>query len=318
MIFDQPVFKILSLNDTGAAVGHQGGMVIPKGLEDYMPSLSGVVNALSPTIDQQIEAELFLNGEYVGTVATRYQYQTWGGARSPERRLTGNLGAIRNYAAENDILLIERSLDDLLHYRLSVETKSSTIYKQLLALANGRRWGVVETGVPPAGNRAIERTLADIEHAEDDLPTLISDDRATIISMVERKVRDVAFRRRLVDIYNSRCAVSGISIQKPSGGTGLDAAHIIPVEAGGTDDPRNGLLLSKDVHWAFDNGLVHIGADRRVVVPELVRAVPSNDFLRTLNGLSLTNPSPTSLRAADEALEWHRNAAMEKLEAGAH
>jgi putative restriction endonuclease len=317
-MFDQPVFKVLSRNDTGAASGHQGGMVIPQDLEDYMPSLNGVTDAINPTIDQMIEADLYLDGIFRGKVSTRYQYQTWGGARSAERRLTGNLGAIRNFADRDDILIIERSLDDPLRYRLSVETQASSIYAQLRGLIAGRRWGPLNAKLPPAGNHAIDHALSQIEALENTLPTLISNSRATTVSLLSRKVRDLAFRKRLVTIYGGVCAISGRSLQKTSGGSGLDAAHVIPVEAGGTDDPRNGLLLSKDVHWAFDNALIYVNARRAVVVPQAVRAIPANDFLRTLNGCNLSDPNPEGLRAAEQALEWHRNAVMEKLAAAGH
>ena len=35
--WDFPIFKILANNDTGAAAGHQGGVVIPKDLRVYFP-----------------------------------------------------------------------------------------------------------------------------------------------------------------------------------------------------------------------------------------------------------------------------------------
>jgi len=35
----------------------------------------------------------------------------------------------------------------------------------------------------------------------------------------------------------------------------LDAAHIIPVASGGTEDPQNGLLLCSSAHRALDAGL---------------------------------------------------------------
>jgi putative restriction endonuclease len=293
-------------------------MVIPQDLEDFMPSLRGVLDAAQPTISQFIEADLYLDGAYKGSVSTRYQYQSWGGGRTVERRLTGNLGPIRNFADQGDILLIERSLEDPLHYKLSIETKKSNLYPQISALVGMRRWGVLGTSSPPARNVAIEEALEKIEAAEARPPDLISSIRATTVSLLTRKVRDLAFRKRLVTIYGGVCAISGRSLQKTSGGSGLDAAHIIPVEAGGTDDPRNGLLLSKDVHWAFDNALLYVNAQRVVVVPQVVRAIPANDFLRTLNGRNLSDPTPQGLRAAEQAIEWHRNAVMEKLTTAAH
>ncbi len=46
----------------------------------------------------------------------------------------------------------------------------------------------------------------------------------------------------------------------------LDAAHVIPVEDGGTDDQRNGLLLNAGLHPAFDAGLWAIEPESLQVV----------------------------------------------------
>jgi putative restriction endonuclease len=58
-----PIFKVLAHNDTGAARGHQAGFLIPKALRKYMPPLAGNVDALNPTIDKRILADLFLDGK---------------------------------------------------------------------------------------------------------------------------------------------------------------------------------------------------------------------------------------------------------------
>lgn len=311
-MFDSPVFKVLSRNDTGAASGHQGGLVIPKELEEYFPPLKGRITPASPTVEQLIEAELLLDGVYKGSVTTRYQFQTWGGARSPERRLTSSLGSIRNYADKDDILLFQRSLEDPLKFRMSLITRASPEYPELIELIGSSRWGVLRPEFRPVENDAVAGRVRALKAAETKQVELFLDRKAAI-STVERKVRNVAFRHRLVEIYEGRCAVSGRSLQKPTGGSGLDAAHIIPVEAGGSDDPRNGILLSKDVHWAFDSGLVYIGPDRVTVVPEAVRSIPSNQFLRSLAGIKLADPNPDTLRPDMAAIEWHRRYAIEKL-----
>lgn len=316
-MFDYPVFKLLAMNDTGAAVGHQGGFLIPQDLREYMPQLSGAPSSTQPTLSQEIEADLYLNGEYRGTVTTRYQFQTWGGERTPESRITGNLGAIRSFATGDDILIIERSLDDPLHYKLSIETRSSSLYSVILSTIGKRRWGLIDSRLRPFENSEVAIAIEEIRGAEASPPVLISDTRAIVVSTVKRKVRDQAFRRRLLEIYREGCAISGREILRPSGASGLDAAHVIPVEAGGTDDPRNGILLSKDVHWAFDSALLLITNRRVVEVPEAVKAIPANEFLRSLHGRALVDPDPSELRVADDALAWHRNKVMEKISAEA-
>ena len=45
-----------------------------------------------------------------------------------------------------------------------------------------------------------------------------------------------------------------------------EAAHIIGKDVLGTDDPRNGLALSRTAHWAFDHGLFTISPEYELIV----------------------------------------------------
>ena len=112
MSYDYPVFKRLSNNDAGASPGHQGGFVIPKDIEEYFPALHRSITDSNPTVDCLIDAELFVGSRFVGRVTTRYQFQTWGGTRSPERRLTANLGPLRDQAEGGDYVLFERDIEN--------------------------------------------------------------------------------------------------------------------------------------------------------------------------------------------------------------
>ena len=141
MAFHSPIFKMLAHNDTGGAVGHQGGVLIPKMLESYFPLLSSQVTSTAPTVSAHIEAELFDGLAALATVTTRYQYQTWGATRSPERRITGNLGPLRSRAKADDILLMERSLSHPSTYRLTLIRTGTPRYQTILTAAPGRRWG---------------------------------------------------------------------------------------------------------------------------------------------------------------------------------
>jgi len=53
--------------------------------------------------------------------------------------------------------------------------------------------------------------------------------------------------------YGPQCAVCGLELL-----TLLQAAHIVPKERQGTDDPRNGLVLCANHHLAFDTRLFAI------------------------------------------------------------
>jgi putative restriction endonuclease len=137
----QPLFKILAHNDTGAAVGHQGGILIPTAMRKYFPTLSGTVSTLQPTIDQRLNAQLFIEDQFVGAANTRYQFQTWTGKRKPESRITDELGPMRNAAERGDILIVQRSVIEDMTFRLILIRKTSLFYPDIFSRTRNRRWG---------------------------------------------------------------------------------------------------------------------------------------------------------------------------------
>jgi putative restriction endonuclease len=137
----RPLFKILAHNDTGAAVGHQGGILIPTAMRKYFPALSGTASSLQPTLDQRLNAQLFVEEKYVGAVSTRYQFQTWTGKRKPESRITDELGPLRNSAEGGDILIFQQSVNESDLYRLTLIRKTSKFYGEVSTRMYGRRWG---------------------------------------------------------------------------------------------------------------------------------------------------------------------------------
>jgi len=136
-----PVFKVLANNDTGNAVGHQGGIVIPATLRHVFPVLSDNTSSSNPTVDQRINVELYLEGTFLATVCSRYQYQTWGGTRSPESRVTDELVLLRNRAKGGDVLVIQKSLLQSNLYRFILFRKESPAILEIDSFIKGRRWG---------------------------------------------------------------------------------------------------------------------------------------------------------------------------------
>ena len=67
---------------------------------------------------------------------------------------------------------------------------------------------------------------------------------------IERADRDPLFKFNILKRFQGRCLVTSLDVTEM-----LDAAHIIPVTSGGTEDPNNGLLLSASAHRALDAGL---------------------------------------------------------------
>ena len=72
-----------------------------------------------------------------------------------------------------------------------------------------------------------------------------------------------AFRRKLLEAYEGKCAVTGCSIQVL-----LEAAHIIPYAGAWHTCAQHGLLLKTDIHTLFDRGLLWIDADFKIRVSE--------------------------------------------------
>lgn len=303
--FDRPLFKRLAHNDTGAAAGHQGGIVIPKDMDRYFPQLSGAVTAITPTVDKQIRAALFVGNLQVGMEKTRYQYQTWGGARSPERRLTGNLGALRNVAFGNDFLIIERSLSDPDFYRLTLHRAGTPAFALLVAKVGARRWGPVDIRDIPVPETEVVASVAEQQTHEAAPLNLFDNTSALQETRIKRIARSQAFSRRVLPLYEHRCAVCGNAHSASNGTTEAEAAHIVPRSLKGADDSRNGLALCRSHHWAFDRGLFGIRPDRRVLVPAATAADARNTHLLPFDGELIRNPNNLAMQPALNALAWH-------------
>ncbi len=67
------------------------------------------------------------------------------------------------------------------------------------------------------------------------------------------------FRRKLIEAYEGKCAVTGCSIQVL-----LEAAHITPYAGAWHTRAQHGLLLKTDIHTLFDRGLLWIDADMKI------------------------------------------------------
>lgn len=93
------------------------------------------------------------------------------------------------------------------------------------------------------------------EHVQEEQePFLGPVERETMLT--SRKVRDRQFRKRVLDVYECRCALTGMQLINGGGRAETQAAHIMSVEAGGPDTVANGIALSGTAHWMFDRGLI--------------------------------------------------------------
>jgi putative restriction endonuclease len=91
--------------------------------------------------------------------------------------------------------------------------------------------------------------------------------RRPIVEMVSmRPFREAAFAVSVKAAYVNTCAMTGLKIINGGGRPEVQAAHIRPVAAGGSDSVRNGLALSGTIHWMFDRGLVSVDDDFKILI----------------------------------------------------
>lgn len=110
---------------------------------------------------------------------------------------------------------------------------------------------------------------------------------------VERLERDPKFKFEVLRRFGGRCALSNIGVPAM-----LDAAHVIPVEDGGPDDERNGLLLSAGLHRAYDAGLWAIEPSSLSVVTR-----PQGPSAQEM-GISTTTLTSLSHPPHEDAIRW--------------
>lgn len=107
------------------------------------------------------------------------------------------------------------------------------------------------------GANASEKLLIEPDTA----PFEIHSRRRISEAQVARLERSPRFKFETIKRYRGVCAVSDLSVIQM-----LDGAHVVPVKNGGSDDLRNGLLLSASHHRAFDAHLWAINPENLAIV----------------------------------------------------
>ncbi|RAP43068.1 HNH endonuclease [Rhodovulum viride] len=130
--------------------------------------------------------------------------------------------------------------------------------------------------------------------------------RPVLERLTRRPYRDVAFRRKVREAYDHRCAMSGLRLRNGGGRPEVQAAHIQPVERQGSDWVRNGLALSGTLHWMFDRGLVSVAEDGETILVSRNK-VPGDVVARLIRPEGrLIRPADPQNRPHPDKLRWHR------------
>ena len=93
------------------------------------------------------------------------------------------------------------------------------------------------------------------------------DARERIMALIARRQGQPAFRKKLLDAYGNRCAISRCDCPDA-----LEAAHIRPYKGEHTNHIKNGILLRSDIHTLFDLGMINIDSSYTVTVCDELRS----------------------------------------------
>jgi putative restriction endonuclease len=125
--------------------------------------------------------------------------------------------------------------------------------------------------------------------------------RPNRVQLLERPFRDAAFTRVIQTAYQSTCAMTGLKLINGGGRCEIEAAHIQPVAQDGPDSPRNGIALSRTVHWMFDRGILSVSETGEILlaqrfVPDPVRRMLNPDGKIMFPSSAAWTPHPVFLR----------------------
>ncbi|WP_018185450.1 HNH endonuclease [Kaistia granuli] len=151
-------------------------------------------------------------------------------------------------------------------------------------------------------------------HAAEDAAVFVHDGslvpaRRVETRLVSRPMRDPAFPAAVMALYDNRCAMTGSRVMDCHGRWEAEAAHIWPVAQGGPDSVRNGIALSRSVHWMFDAGLFSIADDYTILVASRLKPDQMQGWPPLNRKLAV--PARPELRPHPSYLRFHRENVFE-------
>ncbi len=126
---------------------------------------------------------------------------------------------------------------------------------------------------------------------------------------VKQQGREARFRLAVIPAYEYTCALTGYRLTTITAGNRIvDAAHIHQFADSRNNDPKNGLALSKNAHWLFDQGFWTISDNYTVIVAigQFTEQSPDQKPLRDYHGQKIRLPKDSALWPNPIHLAWHR------------
>jgi putative restriction endonuclease len=142
--------------------------------------------------------------------------------------------------------------------------------------------------------RGFEREAAAADVVDDAAEEPAPYGRTDRIQILRRPLRQISFTHIIQEAYNHTCAVTGLKLINGGERCEIEAGHIRPVADQGPDSPRNGIALSRTIHWMFDRGILSLADTgeilmakglvplpvQRMINPDRQVAFPKNPIFR--------------------------------------
>jgi hypothetical protein len=226
-----------------------------------------------------------------------------------------NAGLIRCMTDHEPVLVLRQvsdktSAEGARHRLLGLGFVESFDASANLFRIRGLEWDETSTFLGIGLSDDLLETALRLESLEQWTP-FVAEDRA--VYKVSRQKRDAAFRNIVLANYGHTCAVTGQRFHSPHH-VEADGAHIIGKDVRGTDDPRNGIALSRSTHWAFDRGIFTISDQYEVVVnPKISNASVSKFPALEIDRRKIVLPADEHYWPHPEALAWHKQEVFDRF-----
>ncbi|HEX8236835.1 MAG TPA: HNH endonuclease [Abditibacteriaceae bacterium] len=155
-----------------------------------------------------------------------------------------------------------------------------------------------------AGERAALYYLVGLPIPPDD----IVEADARLYEAARERGREARFRLTVVPAYDYTCALTNYRLVTVGAGSIVDAAHIHQFADSRNNHPQNGIALSKNAHWMFDQGLWSLDDDYRVLVATSRFHESGNEALslNAMQGKQILLPANRNYWPDKAHLAWHR------------
>lgn len=124
------------------------------------------------------------------------------------------------------------------------------------------------------------------------------DHRTKALSLVTRRQGQGQFRLDLMSAYKGACCITGCRLKHA-----IDAAHINGYQGNHSQHVQNGMILRSDLHDLFDEGLIAIDEEYRIVLSAIVKGEPC---YAELDGKPLNLPENPAHHPSMEAIKKHK------------